>query len=208
MSAFPPSWMGRLSENGGRPDISMPKTFYKYRAFNKEHLRKLVEAGWNDDQVCDFFDINRTTFWRWKKKYKNLESQVDAWKKHADARIERSCYESATGYYKPEEKVFLDKTHVIERKPDGTVLEYDKREVIRVQTMRWYEQNPTAIIFWLTNRQHRDWKRTRQETGSDPLSIKIMQMVNGNGKKADPGGNGKPDVSSAVTIERGMQIVK
>ncbi len=126
--------------------------------------------------------------------YPEFAIKMDAWKEGSDARVERSCYESAIGYSCPEEKIFIH-----------------EGQVIRVQTTKHYPPNPVSQIFWLTNRKHGDWKRTRQETGADPLSVKILTMIKnnggGNGKAIKRGEESEGDVKSVVTIERGMQIV-
>jgi len=152
-------------------------------------------AGWTDVQLADFFGINECTLRRWRDRYPEFAEKMANWKETADAKVERSCYESAIGYSCPEEKIF-----------------FHEGKVIRVQTTKHYAPNPIMNAFWLTNRKFGDWKRTRQETGSDPLSVKVLTMVNANDKKITnkrQGKNAQPEVQSTVMIERGgMQIVE
>lgn len=173
----------------------------KYRSINKEHLRKLVLAGFTDEQVSDFFGIERRTLTRWKQWYPTFKKRIEDWKLEADAEIEKSLHKRATGY------------EVVERTSE---IVDGKMQVVKEVT-KHVPATDTSIIFWLTNRQHGDWKRTREEVGADPLSVKVYQIIkNGNGK----GGNGKTkkakdilagvDVQSAVQISRkgGLEIVK
>lgn len=169
----------------------MPKKVYQ--TIQKRQLQLLVEHGWTEQEIAEFYGVAAWTITRWKTRHPDFKANMKLWKQTADAKVERSVYESALGFTAPEERIFIG----------------ENDRVIRVKSTKFYPPNPTMAIFWLTNRQHGDWKRTRQETGSDPLSIKIMQMVNGNGNgKHENGEEPKQDVSSAVTIQRGMKIVE
>ncbi len=70
----------------------------KFRAMDKEHLRKLVVSGFTDEQVADFFGITRDTLARWKRWYPDFKEQMSEWKLVADNVIEKSLYRSAQGY--------------------------------------------------------------------------------------------------------------
>lgn len=180
----------------------------KLSGLNQSHLEKLCKAGWTNQQIADFIGISLSTLNRWIARFPGLTKQVRDWKDEADARVERSCYESAIGYDHPEEKIFIHNKKVIEYDESGNkIRESDVPEIIRVDTVRHYPPNPTSIIWWLSNRKHHDWKRTRQEAGADPLSVKVFNiMQNSNGKN---NGKKKRDEGpqTAVHIERGLQVV-
>lgn len=196
----------------------------KLKGIKRDHIKKLYEAGWTDQQVAEFFGISYATLIRYKAQRKSLRDDIMRWKDVADAKAERSLFESACGYSCPEEKIFIHKKHVTETKPDGTVLEYDKCEVIKVPTVKHYPPQPTSLIFWLTNRLPGDWKRTRQAESSDPLTVKVLNLIQHHnaqdrspkvrkkmGQSGDNGGNGKSHVTieSTAHIERGgLKVVE
>lgn len=183
----------------------------QYHKLNRNHLRKLCEAGWTDERISDFFGITRRCLAKWKARYPEFAEKMLEWKTDADKRVERSMFESAMGYDVLEEKIFVHVGKVKETKPDGSVIEYDKPHIIRVPTYKHISKNVTAGIFWLTNRMYGDWKRTRQEAGTDPLSAKIMDLLkkNGNGNGNGHGheeGNRLPADPQAQTVETTVVI--
>jgi hypothetical protein len=73
-------------------------------------------------------------------------------KKNSDARVERSLYCKALGFYKDAEKVYLDRS--------GTTEIAQYRE--------YYPPDTTAAIFWLKNRKPKEWK-DRQDVRLGPI---------------------------------------
>lgn len=173
----------------GRPSI--------YKGINKNHLRKLAQAGWTDEKIADFFGITREVLSRWKNKYPDFAQKMADWKDEADSKVERSLYERACGYSHKEEQLFCH-----------------KGEIIRAETTKYYPPDPVAIIFWLTNRKNHDWKRTRQEVSSDPLTVKVLNLIKQNGNGHHRNSDLKDDMSkitvdSTVNIERGgLKVVE
>lgn len=163
------------------------------RKINMQHLEKLAKDGWTDAEMSDFFGMSKRTFIRLRQRDPNFGKLVNDWKEVADNKVERKLYEKAMGYTHPEEKIFCQ---------DG--------KVTRVQTIKEYAPDTMSMIFWLTNRKHSDWKRTRETEGTDPLTIKVLNLIK------QSGGNGKVKkgqkaitVDSSVQVERGgMQIVE
>lgn len=167
-----------------------------YPIERKEQLKLFIEKGWTDKEVCVFFGFSERTLCRWKTKYPDFRKDCEEWKSEADKNVVISMYDMACGYYKPEDKFLVVGS-----------------KVRRVRTMRWYPANPTMAIFWITNRQHADWKRTRQEEGTDPLTVKVLTLIKDqrarktekNRLKNEDNGI---DIQTAVTVEGGgMQIV-
>lgn len=172
-----------------------------------KHLKMLCVSGWTDVMISEFFGVSRQTLAVWKRKYPDLADSMREWKKEADARVERSTYESACGYSHPDEKIFIHNKHIAEEREDGVIVRYNKAEVVKVQTIKHYPPNINAAKFWLTNRCSEDWRNTRTEEATDPLSVKIFNIMknNSNGKKKAKGKNG---VRPAVKVKRGgLQIV-
>lgn len=194
------------------------KGAYKLKNVDFAHLKKLCEAGWSDEQICEFIGIGSSTLYRWKNRYPDLAQKMDDWKLEADRAIERATFQSATGYSVNDEKIFVHIKKTKTTHPDGRIVESEEPEVLRIPTQKHYPPNSTSIIFWLCNRMSHDWKRTRQEQSSDPLSIKILNLIskngngNGTGRKSKDNGDSMNDITvqSSATVERGggLQIVQ
>jgi hypothetical protein len=122
-----------MAHAGGRPS--------KFPKINLKQVRLLYLDGKTDQQVADFLEIDQDTLNRWKKKHpKFYESLID-WKKKADAKVERSLYERATGYTHDAEEVFCN-----------------QGMVTRAATKKHYPPDATSMIFWLKNRQPAQWR--------------------------------------------------
>ena len=79
---------------GGRPT--------KYEDLDLTKVKKVASKGWTDMEMADFFDVDRSTWYRWKGKHEEFCDSLKEWKAEADARVERSLYERACGYSHPE----------------------------------------------------------------------------------------------------------
>ena len=161
------------------------------RRFNHLHLEKLCKAGWTDQAMAEFFGVSHDTLSRWRKRYPDIDKEMTDWKNEADEKVERAMYDRAKGFYAKETLVFCNQ---------GVVTEHE--------VLKYYPPSEVAGIFWLTNRKRHDWKRTRGEDAADPLSVKVYQVMNQNGKKKE----NQSDNKNVVTIERaingGVEIVK
>lgn len=191
----------------------------KLKGIRAEHLRKLYLAGWTDEQVADFFSVNRSTIHRWFKMNPEMNELRRDWKEAADEKVERALLANALGYTCPEEKIFV---HYIDNVDAFGQVTGKRRKITRVKTLKHFPPNTQAQQFWLTNRKRQDWRRTREEEAQDPLSVKVFNIVqaNKNGKSGGnghPGGNGKaaggngrdlPSIQTTVSVQRnGMRII-
>lgn len=114
----------------------------KLDSINKEQVAKLAKAGWTEEQMADFFDVNRSTWYRWQKANPEFCEKLKSWKDEADNKVERSLYERATGGIShPEEKI---------------VWRNGEPEVMQIT--KYYPPDSTAMIFWLKNRKPAEWR--------------------------------------------------
>lgn len=128
-----------MKKLGGRPS--------KFNIINKDQMKKLALAGWDDSMIADFFSINPDTLYEWKKKNKEFSEALKSWKAEADLKVERSLYESACGFRTKCKKAFV----VSDGRDSGSHVELIEEEVV-------FPPNATSIIFWLKNRQPKIWR--------------------------------------------------
>lgn len=111
---------------------------------------KLCMLGATDDELADFFEVHRSTIYRWKHEHDEFCDAIKTGKQQADERVERSLYQKATGYNVTEEQAVKIK------------VEQHKEEVEVVQVEKHVPADTTAAIFWLKNRRSQNW-RDKQE---------------------------------------------
>lgn len=125
----------------GRPTLYKPE-------FVKQ-AEKLAKLGATEQEMADFFEVTRVTFWRWKLEYEDFCSATRAGKDHADARVEASLYHRAVGYTHDAVKIFQHQ---------GTAVVVPYREHV--------PPDPQAAFNWLKNRRPDVW-RDRHEVKHD-----------------------------------------
>jgi hypothetical protein len=112
--------------------------------YNKEisaKMTSLAREGKTDVQIAEIVGISPRTLAYWKTNFPEFLQALNGAKKQADNIVELSLYRRATGYYHPEEKVF-----------------FFQGRVHRVETMKHYPPDTSAMIFWLKNRQPATWR--------------------------------------------------
>jgi len=150
----------------GRPTAYKPE-------YNEQGL-KLCELGATDAEIASFFDVSVRTIHRWKLDHPEFCHSLNIGKQAADARVERSLYQKATGYDYVEEQAFKVK-----------VAQYEE-EVRVVEVARHMPADTTSAIFWLKNRRRDEWrdKIDHEMTGKDGKDL-IPDTVNLNLIKPD-----------------------
>jgi len=124
---------------GGRPKQDLAKKV------DFDRLQKLVAAGLTDKQLAVVFSVNEKTITNWKEDPRFV-AVLKKGKGDADARVERSLWERATGYdYKTTKTI---------RSNDGKVIVHEIVEHV--------PPDPTAMIFWLKNRKPAEWRDRRE----------------------------------------------
>lgn len=135
----------------------------KYESLDLAKVEKLAKKGWTDQEMADFFEVDRATWYRWKGTYDEFCDSLKQWKDEADEKVERSLYELATGYSHPD-----------------TYFSTYEGEVTATPYVKHYPPNATAGIFWLKNRKPEQW-RDKQEhdhtTGGQPLTVVFKDMT-------------------------------
>lgn len=136
-----------------------------YRPEYAEQAEKLCKLGATDMELADFFKVERTTIWRWSQAHEEFCNALKAGKEHADERVKRSLFHRAVGYTFESEKIQVLR--------EGAV--------VRVPIREHVAPDVTAAIFWLKNRQSKEWRDRTEHTGADgaPLTVVIRRFSDG-----------------------------
>lgn len=148
---------GKGASKGGRPS--------KYQPEFAAQAAKLCTLGATDAELADFFAVSVRTLYRWKLESDEFCQALNVGKEHADARVKRSLYMRATGYDYTEQQAFK-----IKAGPN-----VDKVEVVDVD--RHAMPDTTAAIFWLKNRDPKNWRDRMEHTGADGGAIETVSRI-------------------------------
>jgi len=145
----------------GRPEGSD-----EYLAEYAGQAEKLSLLGATDAEIADFFGKSVRTIHRWKHTHEDFCHSLKVGKEMADARVERSLYQKATGYDFVEEQAIKIKTGQYEE------------EVEVVEVLKHAPSDTTAAIFWLKNRRSEQW-RDKPEGSPGDVHIHFDGLLKG-----------------------------
>ena len=136
----------------------------KYNAKVKKQCIAMVLKAFTDAEMADILGITEQTLNNWKKAHpKFFESLKDA-KAEADRSVAKSLYERACGFECPTETL-------VSVGKDGKEIE--------IKRTKFLPPDPTSMIFWLKNRQPKEWKDKHdlKHTGKDGGPIEIISAI-------------------------------
>ena len=113
----------------------------KWRAAFVDQARRLATLGLTDEEMAQFFAIDRRTLYRWKLRHPDFAAALTIGKDAADARVEQALYHRAIGYAHEAVKI-----HTI------------AGEVVQTAYTERYPPDVSAAMFWLKNRQPERWR--------------------------------------------------
>lgn len=138
----------------------------------------LYAKGATDQEVADSFGVSVRTIHRWKKDHPEFAEVVLQSKEVADAKVERSLYQLATGceYTNTDTEITIDK--------DGN----QKPAKIKKTTVQ-AKPDTGAVCFWLKNRKPQEWRDRREEviiTDIDQDAITdVESFINGTYRESE-----------------------
>ena len=121
-------------------DVGRPSSF---RPEFAEQALKLCQLGATDRELADFFQVTERTINTWKTEHAEFLQSLKLGKEAADERVTTSLYRRALGYSHDAVKIFADPKTGAEQ---------------IVEFVEHYPPDTTACIFWLKNRQPKDWR--------------------------------------------------
>jgi hypothetical protein len=117
----------------------------KYRKQYAEQAYNYCKLGAIDEDLAEFFNVTEKTINDWKHKHEEFKCALNKGKIIADSEVVAALYKKATGY-----------SH-----SDVDIKMYEG-QVIQTPLIKRYPPDTTAAIFWLKNRQPKQW-REKQE---------------------------------------------
>lgn len=113
-----------------------------YKKEYNELAYKFCLLGCTDEKLSELLGICEKTLNNWKNKYPEFLQSIKRGKDIADAEVADSLYKRATGFSHNETKVFNNQGDIIEH-----------------EVVKHYAPDPTAIAYWLNNRQRANWSQ-------------------------------------------------
>lgn len=130
----------------------------KYDPIFNEQVFKLCLLGATDKEIADFLNIRESTLNNWKIEFPEFMESIKKGKGKADSQVAEKLFKRAIGFKFDEvtferfEKTEIDEFGNVTKEP-GTKVKTVRKLVV---------PDTTAQIFWLKNRQSKNW-RDKQE---------------------------------------------
>ncbi len=131
---------------GGRPT--------KYKPEHCKVAAAMAKLGATDAEVARALGVAVSTVALWKVQHAEFSDSLTVTKEQADKNVVDSLYKRAMGYTVTEEDI-----RVI------------KDKIVRTQVTKHYPPDPTAMIFWLKNRDKANWRDKHEVEHSGGVSV-------------------------------------
>lgn len=142
----------------GRPTL--------YRDAYPEQARKLCLLGATDAELADFFEVSESTLNEWKLAHPEFPESIKQGKRQADASVADRLFQRAMGFEHAE--------------VDIRVIDH---QIIKTPITKIYAPDTTAAIFWLKNRQPKQWRDKQELEHTGNLFDSLLTTVNGTSLK-------------------------
>lgn len=136
----------------GRPSLYKPEYV--------EQVKKLCKLGLIEKEMAAFFEVDMSTFSRWKDAHDEFREALKGAKTLVDAEVASKLFHRATGYEHPEDDI---------RVVNG--------EIVITPTIKHYPPDTTACIFWLKNRQRELWRDKPEEESAGDMSKVLTDLI-------------------------------
>lgn len=137
----------------------------KYSPLFDEQVRKLGLLGATDSEVAEFFGVTRQTLHNWRKQYPTFKDATEFGKTVANMNVAAKLYDRAMGYEYVEQVPI--KLKEVTYKDGKRVKEVERVEVVEI--VKVVPPDTTAIIFFLKNRDRKNWRTNPEDTGNTVL---------------------------------------
>lgn len=130
-----------------------------YKEEYNEQARKLCLLGATDKELADFFEVTEQTINNWKNDFPAFFESIKSGKDVADSNVADRLYQRAMGF-----------------EHDSEEIKVVDKDIARVPIRKVYPPDTMAAIYWLNNRQRRNWKQ-RQDITSDGDKINFAPQI-------------------------------
>ncbi|MBS6601288.1 MAG: helix-turn-helix domain-containing protein [Clostridium sp.] len=136
-----------------------------------EQIEKWARLGLSDRQIAKNMGIGRSTFYEWKKKYKDISDTLDKGKAIVNEEVENALLKKALGFkYKEQQAIKVKEIYYDEKgrkcqKEDVKIVEVEK-EVLA---------DTVAIKFWLVNRERERWSDNPNKVEIDKELLELKK---------------------------------
>lgn len=138
----------------------------KYSEEIIEMICKYLKQGATITTTCETVGISRETFYDWVNKKPDVSDAIKKAMAVPDKRVENALYKSATMGHRYKEKEFKG------------INAGEKIKMVLVKTVtKVIPPNVTAQIFWLKNRNPKDWKDRYEQALSGNVDITVITAV-------------------------------
>lgn len=141
----------------------------KYREEFAEQGRKLCLLGATDEDLADFFEVHPDTINEWKNVHPEFSVSIKKGKRQADADVADRLFQRAMGY----------------EHSDVHVSNYQGL-VTLTPIQKIHAPDTTAAIFWLKNRQSKQWREKQEVEHTGNLFDSLLAAVDGSSLKVVP----------------------
>lgn len=159
----------KTRKTAGPKEVKPPGQPTKYQAHYPEQARKLCLLGATDAELGDFFEVDERTINNWKDAHPEFFQSIKRGKIEADANVADRLYQRAMGFEH-------DDVHVSNYQGQVTLTPIRKI----------HAPDTTAAIFWLKNRQSKQWREKQEVEHTGNLLDSLLAAVDGTGLKVVP----------------------
>jgi hypothetical protein len=126
----------------------------RYRPEYADQARQAYELGAIDEDIARLFDVDISTFYRWRHAHADFAAACVTGREHADDRVEASLYQRACGYDYTAERAFMFSTWT-----DPLIVRFSRRVLA----------DPRAAMQWLRVRRPEAW-RIKEDDAKEVLA--------------------------------------
>lgn len=141
-----------------------------------EQIEKWAKLGLSDRQIAKNMGIGRSTFYEWKKKYKDISDTLDKGKAIVNEEVENALLKKALGFkYKEQQAIKVKEIYY-----DEKGRKCQKEDVKIVEVEKEVPADTVAIKFWLVNREKERWSDNpnKVEIDKELLELRKQQVKN------------------------------
>jgi predicted DNA-binding protein (UPF0251 family) len=141
-----------------------------------EQIEKWARLGLSDRQIAKNMGIGRSTFYEWKKKYKDISDTLDKGKAIVNEEVENALLKKALGFkYKEQQAIKVKEIYY-----DEKGRKCQKEDVKIVEVEKEVPADTVAIKFWLVNREKERWSDNpnKVEIDKELLELRKQQVKN------------------------------